>query len=194
MSFNLFKTDFFGDLVGKARRRELEGSVRVNLASLGKRLAVGVVAAGIAAAAKPDLLGTKPGLLSLGGIALTAMIPAGATPAGLITPARLGSPSVTEALVQSLVNAAQAPADKRQAAVTAAEEETQAKITAGVQAGLEKYGPVLVSLAAQELNKSGQYLPSELAPAAKPQAAPAGSAGAQTGTSTDSIAQTGGNQ
>lgn len=179
MKFDFRKIDAFGQIFGKAKRRELEGAVRVNLVSIGKRVAVGAVAAGIAAAAKPDLLGTKPGLLSLTGIALTAMIPAGAASSGLFSSARPGSPSVTEALVQAAVNVAQAPADKRQAAADALAQATEAKIEAGVKDGLAKYGPVLVSLTAKEI--TSQFGPGELATSASPPPAPQSPAETPTG-------------
>lgn len=188
--------DIFGDLFGKARRRELEGQVKLNFSSLGKRLAVGAVAAGIAAAANPGLLGTKSGVLSLIGIGLTAMIPAGAASAGLVSPTQPGSPSVTEALVQAAVNVASAPADKRQAAATALETQTEAKIQAGVEAGLQKLAPVLLSQAVSVLNKTGQYSRGETGGSAVLQDAPETPVGDQTGiaASDAAIASTGGNQ
>ena len=181
--------DLFGDLVGKARRRELEGRVKLNLTAIGKRLAVGAVAAGIAAAARPDLLGTKPGVLSLVGIGLTAMIPAGAAPSGLITPAQPGAPSATEGLVQAAVNVAMAPADKRQEAAAQAEALTEAKIQEGVKAGLAKYGPTLVSLATKEI--TSQFGPGDLAAPSSAAPAPEVASDAQSSAETPTGSQTG---
>ena len=137
--------DFLGDILGKARRRKLEGAVAVNLGSIAKRVGLGAAVAGLAAAKNPDLLGTKSGLLTLAGIGLAAMIPAGAAPAGILTPAQPGSLSASEAAVQGAVTLITAPAASRQAAQAATNAAAEAKLQAAVSDGLRALAPVIVS-------------------------------------------------
>lgn len=145
--------DIFGGLVGKARRREIEGAVAVNLTPLAKRLGLGLAAAAAAAAVRPDLVTTRTGLATLGVTALAGMIPAGALPAGILTRSAPDRPSLVEGAARTAAAVLDAPAAQHQAAIQAA-----------VSEELRAYGPELISLAVQQINKTNMtgFRPDEL--------------------------------
>ena len=211
--------DFFGHLIGRARRRELEGRVKINITSIGKRLAVGAAAATLSAGAtlaaggNPASLITTNGLLHLVGVGVVAMIPAGAASAGILTPARPGGTSLAESLVQSAVSFAAAPAGKRQAQAAEADLKLKtligSQVTATLHEAITDYAPTLAAMAAEKLlSRTGQFAPGELAAAPdKPgelasapetpgalAASPTPAAASAAAATDDAIAATGGNQ
>ena len=140
------KFDFLGHLLGPARRRELAGRAAVNLTLLSQRIGFGLTAAAAVATARPELLTSHSGLGVLGLTLLAAAFPVGKGNTGLVNPTAPNAPSVLQAVVQGVSTLLAAPAEKRQAVF-------QQQVAAGIQSQM----PTILTLAAQELNKTNEF-------------------------------------
>ena len=100
---NTMSYDLWGQMLGKARRRQLEGNLKVNALPIVQGLLGGGLTAGSVAALVPGLLASSHAVPALGAAFLGGLIPFGASQAkGIMTPAASGTQPLIPAIVQAV--------------------------------------------------------------------------------------------